>query len=34
MYYALGIDHTIEVHDNLNRPLPIAKGRPVTEIFA
>lgn len=34
MYYALGIDHTIEVHDNLNRPLPIAKGRPVAEIFA
>lgn len=33
MYYALGIDHTIEVRDNLNRPLPIAKGRPVTEIF-
>lgn len=34
MYHALGIDHTIEVHDNLNRPLPIAKGRPVKEIFA
>jgi uncharacterized protein (DUF1501 family) len=34
MYSALGIDHTIEVHDNLNRPLPIAKGRPVAEIFA
>ncbi|MEY2725659.1 MAG: hypothetical protein RLZZ458_1526 [Planctomycetota bacterium] len=34
LYYALGIDHTREVHDNLNRPLPLAKGRPVTEIFA
>ena len=34
LYYALGIDHTQEVHDNLNRPLPLAKGRPVTEIFA
>ncbi|MFN9719544.1 MAG: DUF1501 domain-containing protein [Planctomycetota bacterium] len=34
MYHSLGIDHTIEVHDNLNRPLPIAKGRPVTEIFS
>lgn len=34
MYHALGIDHNIEVHDNLNRPLPIAKGRPVTEIFS
>lgn len=33
MYHALGIDHTTEVHDSLNRPLPIAKGRPVTEIF-
>jgi len=33
MYHALGIDHTIEVYDNLNRPLPIAKGRPITEIF-
>ena len=34
MYHALGIDHTTEVRDNLNRPLPIANGRPVTEIFA
>lgn len=33
MYYALGIDHTIEIRDNLNRPLPIAKGRPVAGIF-
>lgn len=33
MYHALGIDHTTEVHDNLNRPLPIANGRPVTSIF-
>jgi hypothetical protein len=33
IYYALGIDHTMEVRDNLNRPLPIAKGRPITEIF-
>jgi hypothetical protein len=33
MYYALGIDHTREVHDNLNRPLPLARGRAVTEIF-
>jgi len=33
LYYALGIDHTQEVHDNLNRPLPLAKGRPVAEIF-
>lgn len=34
MYYALGIDHTTEIHDNLNRPLPIANGRPVTQIFS
>ena len=34
MYHALGIDHTTEIHDNLNRPLPIANGRPVTQIFS
>lgn len=33
MYHALGIDHSTEIHDNLNRPLPIANGRPVTSIF-
>jgi hypothetical protein len=33
LFYALGIDHTQEVHDNLNRPLPLAKGRPVLDIF-
>ncbi|MFM7059454.1 MAG: DUF1501 domain-containing protein, partial [Planctomycetota bacterium] len=33
LYHALGIDHTLEVHDNLNRPLPLAKGQPVTQIF-
>lgn len=33
MYYALGIDHQQEVRDNLNRPFPIARGRPITEIF-
>ena len=33
MYNLLGIDHTIEIRDNLDRPLPIAKGRPVTDIF-
>lgn len=31
---ALGIDHTSELRDNLNRPLPAANGRPVTEIFS
>ena len=34
MYHAMGIDHSIEVKDNFNRPLPIANGRPVTDIFA
>lgn len=34
LYYALGIDHTTEIRDNLNRPLPIANGRPVTQIFS
>lgn len=33
LFYALGIDHTQEVHDNLNRPLPLAKGRPVLDLF-
>lgn len=33
MYHALGIDPQTEIHDNLNRPLPIANGRPVTQIF-
>lgn len=34
MYTLLGIDPTIEVHDKLNRPLPIAQGRPVTQLFS
>lgn len=33
MYHALGIDHTTEVRDNLNRPLPISNGKPITEIL-
>ncbi len=33
LYHALGIDHTMEVHDNLNRPLPLARGRAISEIF-
>ncbi|MEQ9407153.1 MAG: DUF1501 domain-containing protein [Fuerstiella sp.] len=34
MYSLLGIDPATEIRDNLNRPFPIANGRPVTEIFA
>jgi hypothetical protein len=34
MFALLGIDPAQEVRDRLNRPLPIAAGHPVTEIFA
>lgn len=34
MYHILGIDHTTEIRDNLDRPLPIANGRPVTDILS
>lgn len=34
MFRALGIDPATEVHDTLNRPLPIATGRPVMDLFA
>ena len=34
MFWALGIDPATEIRDTLNRPLPIAAGKPVTAIFA
>lgn len=34
LYYALGIDPHTEVHTAAGRPIPIAEGKPVTEIFA
>ena len=34
MFDALGIDPDTEIRDKLNRPLPIARGKPVTELFA
>jgi hypothetical protein len=34
MFWALGIDPATEVRDTLNRPLPIAAGRPVSAIFS
>ncbi len=34
IYTALGIDPGTEVRDRLNRPLPIATGRPVSALFA
>lgn len=33
VYHLLGIDSATEVHDNLDRPLPIANGRPVFDIM-
>lgn len=34
IYNLLGINPETEIRDNLDRPLPIANGRPVREIFA
>jgi hypothetical protein len=34
MFDALGIDPDTEIKDKLNRPLPIARGKPATELFA
>jgi uncharacterized protein (DUF1501 family) len=34
MFAALGIDPHTELHDKLNRPLPIAAGKPVNGVFA
>ena len=34
MFDALGIDPDAEIKDKLNRPLPISRGKPLTELFA
>ena len=34
MFEALGIDPESEIRDKLNRPLPVARGKPVKELFA
>lgn len=34
MFDALGIDPDTEIKDKLNRPLPVARGKPVSELFA
>lgn len=34
MFEALGIDPDTEIRDKLNRPLPIARGKPIHELFA
>jgi uncharacterized protein (DUF1501 family) len=34
MFEALGIDPEAEIRDKLNRPLPVARGKPIRELFA
>jgi hypothetical protein len=34
MFAALGIDPDAEIHDKLNRPLPVSRGRPIADILA
>jgi hypothetical protein len=34
MFEALGLDPEAEIRDSLNRPLPISRGKPLTELFA
>jgi uncharacterized protein (DUF1501 family) len=34
MFAALGLDPETEIRDKLNRPLPIARGKPVADLFA
>src|SRR5437764_11125210 len=34
MFEALGLDPESEIRDKLNRPLPIARGKPIREVFA
>jgi hypothetical protein len=33
VYHSLGIDHTTEVTDPLGRPIPLTRGKPITELF-
>jgi hypothetical protein len=33
MFEALGIDPESEIRDKLNRPLPVARGKPIREVF-
>jgi hypothetical protein len=34
MFAALGLDPEAEIRDKLNRPLPIARGTPIADVFA
>jgi hypothetical protein len=33
IYYALGLDPTTEIRDQLDRPMPLALGKPIVELF-
>lgn len=34
IYYALGMNWEAEIHDRLNRPLPVTRGQPIMDFFA
>jgi hypothetical protein len=34
MFAALGIDPETEIRDSLNRPLPIARGKVISQVMA
>jgi hypothetical protein len=34
LFHALGLPPSTEIHDRLNRPLPISRGRVVSALFA
>ena len=34
IYYALGLDHHMELHDPFGRPHALSNGEPITEIFS
>lgn len=33
IFHALGLDPSTEMHDRLNRPLPISTGKVIREVF-
>ncbi len=33
VYHCLGVDPTVELHDNLNRPMPLCLGRPIGPVI-
>jgi hypothetical protein len=33
VYYALGIDPNMEIHNHLNQPRELVKGTPVTDLW-